>query len=323
MKNCKNVIVSISFISLALIFTIPHFSVAAAFSEQRKFIGQEYDKATGLDYLNARYYDAKRGQFITQDPLARDNPEQFLADPQQLNSYSYAKNNPITLSDPSGFIPSPLQGAQMASQIYQNGHEGDNLSGGWQYNSLLPGSGTKTGIYSRVKEDKSTEYALVGRGTTNWLGSDLINNFGQPFNASPDMSASIKKATGFVNNHKSNEVTFVGHSKAGAEAMADAIKTNNNAIIFNPASLNASGLNAARYTAQVDEYIVRGEPLNSIFGPVSTTFGSHDRITYLPAQHSLSSLGRLLLGPTISSVIGAYNSYQNHSMESVINGLNK
>ena len=29
-----------------------------AFSEQRKYIGQEYDADTGLNYLNARYYNS-------------------------------------------------------------------------------------------------------------------------------------------------------------------------------------------------------------------------------------------------------------------------
>ena len=34
----------------------------------RKFIGQ-YADASNLDYLNARYYDPSRGQFISQDPV--------------------------------------------------------------------------------------------------------------------------------------------------------------------------------------------------------------------------------------------------------------
>lgn len=73
-----------------------------AFSEQRKFIGQEYDVATELNYLNARYYDAKRGQFVSQDPIFWNPTQEILADPQQLNSYSYARNNPINASDPNG-----------------------------------------------------------------------------------------------------------------------------------------------------------------------------------------------------------------------------
>ena len=74
-------------------------------SEQRKYIGEEYDEATGLNYLNARYYDSKQGQFLSQDPVFWYLPKEYTLDPQQQNSYSYARNNPINFSDPSGLIP--------------------------------------------------------------------------------------------------------------------------------------------------------------------------------------------------------------------------
>src|SRR3990167_5128523 len=52
----------------AIIETIDYFPFGSirldektsSFSEQRKYIGQEYDEATGLNYLNARYYDSAR-----------------------------------------------------------------------------------------------------------------------------------------------------------------------------------------------------------------------------------------------------------------------
>ncbi len=37
-----------------------------------------------------------------QDPLARDNPEKVLVDPQQLNFYSYGRNNTLLFVDPDG-----------------------------------------------------------------------------------------------------------------------------------------------------------------------------------------------------------------------------
>ena len=70
--------------------------------ETRKFIGEQYDDSVALSYLNARYYDGARGGFLSEDPEAKDNPDKFLSDPQQLNSYSYARNNPLALRDPSG-----------------------------------------------------------------------------------------------------------------------------------------------------------------------------------------------------------------------------
>ncbi|MEK7539138.1 MAG: RHS repeat-associated core domain-containing protein [Patescibacteria group bacterium] len=78
---------------------------------QRQFIGQMYDADTSLSYLNARYYDGKKGQFISQDPVFWEigqtkDGKNALSNPQAMNSYSYAGNNPITNSDPSGkFAP--------------------------------------------------------------------------------------------------------------------------------------------------------------------------------------------------------------------------
>jgi RHS repeat-associated protein len=70
-----------------------------SFDEQRRFIGEEYDGDTDFSYLNARYYQGSRGQFMSQDTavMAFDGSDkQLLLDPQQLNSYSYARNNPLT-----------------------------------------------------------------------------------------------------------------------------------------------------------------------------------------------------------------------------------
>jgi RHS repeat-associated protein len=74
-----------------------------SFNEQRKFIGQEYDPAMNLSYLNARYYDGGRGKFLSEDPTFLGDPKsQVLTNPQSLNSYNYANGNPITNKDPEG-----------------------------------------------------------------------------------------------------------------------------------------------------------------------------------------------------------------------------
>ncbi len=67
----------------------------------RQYIGQYDDSESDLAYLNARYYDSGRGQFVSQDPVFWST-SQNLIDPQTLNSYSYASNNPINKKDPTG-----------------------------------------------------------------------------------------------------------------------------------------------------------------------------------------------------------------------------
>ena len=75
--------------------------------EQSDYIGQVYDESTQMSYLNARYYQGSRGQFISQDPvfwevgITKDG-QNALIDPQSMNSYSYGGNNPIKNSDPTG-----------------------------------------------------------------------------------------------------------------------------------------------------------------------------------------------------------------------------
>lgn len=61
-----------------------------------------YDEETDLTYAGARYLDSSIGKWISMDPASRDNPNQFLRDPQQFNSYSYARNNPLIFFDPDG-----------------------------------------------------------------------------------------------------------------------------------------------------------------------------------------------------------------------------
>ena len=96
----------------------------------RGYIGQFADQSN-LSYFEARYYEPTRGQFLSQDPtyLAVGNPAAvkglskvdqnvLLTDPQALNSYSYALNNPIKLKDKNGkFIDIPwISNSQWAQE---------------------------------------------------------------------------------------------------------------------------------------------------------------------------------------------------------------
>jgi len=70
--------------------------------DRKGYIGKDTDTDTGLSQLEARYYKSSVGRFMSQDPLFWNLPMEYLIDPQQQNSYSYARNNPITFSDPTG-----------------------------------------------------------------------------------------------------------------------------------------------------------------------------------------------------------------------------
>jgi len=180
------------------------------------------------------------------------------------------------------------------------------LIGGWTYEKdklITGGDGMVMGVYSRIDSNGNVEYALVNRGTVSWSlkDSDIYNNLFQLFGASNDMKASIKSAKEFVNNNSDSHITFIGHSKGGAEAAANAVATNKDAILFNPATVNLSAykLNGKNYSSNMTAYIVKGEILNNIFGWMSEPI---DSLVYLPNQG-----GSALDNHSMSSVISALN----------------
>jgi len=61
------------------------------------FGGKEFDSESGLIFFGARYYMPLIGRFITPDTIVP-----YASDPQSLNRYSYARNNPINFIDPDG-----------------------------------------------------------------------------------------------------------------------------------------------------------------------------------------------------------------------------
>jgi RHS repeat-associated protein len=68
----------------------------------KTFTGHEWDDTTGLVYAHARYLDTKAHTFLSVDPMLYSLPSSYLTDPQQMNSYAYARNNPVTMTDPTG-----------------------------------------------------------------------------------------------------------------------------------------------------------------------------------------------------------------------------
>ncbi|MFE6746382.1 ricin-type beta-trefoil lectin domain protein [Kitasatospora purpeofusca] len=60
------------------------------------FLGKPVESSSGLNLLGARHYDAVLGRFLTADPLL------VPGDPNQMGGYTYANNNPVNSSDPSG-----------------------------------------------------------------------------------------------------------------------------------------------------------------------------------------------------------------------------
>ena len=69
----------------------------------RHFTGQYHETSLpggeGLSFYNARWYDPKLGRFLSADTIVPN-----AANPQDLNRFSYVRNNPLRFVDPSGHI---------------------------------------------------------------------------------------------------------------------------------------------------------------------------------------------------------------------------
>ncbi len=76
--------------------------------------GQQFDAGVGLYYLRARYMDPTQGRFLSEDPM-----DPTLKDPLTLHRYLYARDNPVSLVDPSGldFTLADLSVAQVVDRI--------------------------------------------------------------------------------------------------------------------------------------------------------------------------------------------------------------
>jgi RHS repeat-associated protein len=117
--------------------------------------------------LQQRYYDASKGAFLSEDPvfLAVGNPAQvqqisgqdqttFLSDPQQTNSYSYANDNPLTKSDPSGRLaPEALVGAGIGGVV------GVTLQG---FSDLASGRASGLGTYAGAFTGGAVYGGIIG-----------------------------------------------------------------------------------------------------------------------------------------------------------------
>jgi RHS repeat-associated protein len=82
------------------------------------FAGEYLDYATGMYVLRARQLSPLTGRFLTGDPF-----EPSLRKIFDLNKYVYARANPVSFNDPSGFISWAVAGTfvhKMVGNVFQN-----------------------------------------------------------------------------------------------------------------------------------------------------------------------------------------------------------
>lgn len=114
------------------------------------YTGHVMDAATGLTYMQQRYYDQAIGLFLSADPVAANSLHV-----ENFNRYRYANNNPYKLVDPDG------------RQVHRPGDKPDRyidgscVEGGGSCVTFSAGSGS---VLARHKTPKSQDELIESVG---------------------------------------------------------------------------------------------------------------------------------------------------------------
>jgi RHS repeat-associated protein len=102
-----------------------------ASGEKLVFTTYERDAESGNDYAMARTYSSRLGRFTAVDPLNGD-----ISDPQSLNRYVYALDDPINGADPTGMFDGNLTGMSGVGYYI----DGMPVSAEYFYDQLVAGA---------------------------------------------------------------------------------------------------------------------------------------------------------------------------------------
>ena len=95
---------------------------SGTFPGNRGLLNDPVDSATNLTSIGARWYDSSTGTFISLDPMLE------TTSPDQLNGYTYAADNPVNDSDPTGLS---VPGRSICTGSVDCNGSGDSPPSGW------------------------------------------------------------------------------------------------------------------------------------------------------------------------------------------------
>jgi len=200
--------------------------------------GKERDSESGNDYFGARYYSSAMGRFMSPDWSAKVTPVPYanLGDPQSLNLYAYARNNPLIHIDANGHCWSWLQGA---CNFFQQAYHGIFTDDGFktnaqvtdqtnkrrdalnQFNVVTPDKKGNTIDWSKAtkKQVDGSYNALFSGGQINMNGPNFVSPGEAGSNPNTANATDAAGVAGLASDGKASKA--LGYVSAGTSLLND------------------------------------------------------------------------------------------------------
>ena len=200
-----------------------------ATDDQGDFTGHIRDSGSGLTYMQARYYDAIAGRFLSIDPVTFS----MTGDTNQFNRYMYANNDPINMLDPDGMDPylgsRSVKGSGFYHMyvVYNADYVGDPNATVLSWGQGKREGSDETALVSHSEQAQGRITGTLQDDIDAWtsMGDGNLGNEVQPINASDETVGDIGNRT--VGN--ADYDLFPAISRGGANSNSAAASVANRA----------------------------------------------------------------------------------------------